>query len=134
MPEKILVVDDDPASREVLTFALRSEGFYVFAAEDGQEGFEKAAAERPDLILTDLSMPRCDGVTLINLLREHSELGDIPILVLTAYRNEKIEEAMRAGADGGVAKPLEFDSLLSLIRQVLGSRLKATQAFSQQSL
>ena len=117
---KILVVEDDPASRELLLYYLHSEGYQVIVAEDGQEGFDKAQQEKPELVVTDLSMPRMDGVELIRLLRQRPDLKGVKICVLTAHGSGNIEKARTAGADAVMQKPTPPDTLADVVRQLTG--------------
>ena len=109
MQKKVLVVEDNADTREVLAMLLQMEGFNVITAEDGQEGISTAKLERPDLIITDLNMPRLDGIEMIRVLRDESEFRDVPIVALTAYGSEMGKKAMEAGANRSVRKPVAFD-------------------------
>ena len=121
MPAKILVVEDNTDSRDMLTFWLKAEGFKVSCAENGKEALKLLAVERPELIITDISMPVMDGIELIKKLREQPELKTIPVLVISAFRSGIVGEALQAGADAATAKPLQFEKLFELITHLLGS-------------
>jgi CheY-like chemotaxis protein len=117
--KQILVVDDNPDSREMLSFILTGKGFSVITAEDGLEALEVVKEVQPDLILTDIHMPNIDGIELTKQLREQFKSTSLPIVILTAFGSEMISKAIEAGADGAVQKPLHLDSLLTLVKQIL---------------
>jgi two-component system, chemotaxis family, chemotaxis protein CheY len=121
MAAKILIVEDDADSREMLTFLLSGRGFEVICAEDGKEALERIEEEPPGLIITDISMPVMDGIEMIEKLREHSEWREIPVLVMSAFRSEIVNNAMQAGANASTAKPLEIDNLLRMITHLIQS-------------
>ena len=83
--KKILVVEDDEVERELVRMTLEREGYRVVTAEDGERGFEMALAERPDLIVTDVSMPASDGIQLVRRVRSAPEVAATPILVTTGF-------------------------------------------------
>ncbi|HEY6332576.1 MAG TPA: response regulator [Blastocatellia bacterium] len=117
--EKILVVDDSADTREMMAKLLELESFAVVTAEDGRAGINMAEAEQPDLIITDINMPNLNGIQMIGILRKRSDLGDVPILAITAYGSNIASEAISAGADRALTKPIEFDSLIDGIRHLL---------------
>jgi CheY-like chemotaxis protein len=122
VPEKILVVDDSDDTREMMAKLLELEAFTVVTAEDGRAGLSAAEVERPDLIITDINMPNLNGIEMIKLLRNRSEFSDIPIMAITAYGNGVAAEALEAGADRASTKPIEFESLISGIKELLSKR------------
>jgi CheY-like chemotaxis protein len=117
--KKILVVEDNLDTRELIHLHLSTEGFTVVTASNGQEGLYMASAEQPDLIITDISMPELDGLELVRQLRTQSEFATLPILVLTAFGPEQLDEAIRVGASRALNKPVHFDGLLDDIRELL---------------
>lgn len=121
MPAKILVVEDNTDSRDMLAFWLRAEGFEASCAENGKQALQLLADEPADLIITDISMPVMDGIEMIKRLRELPELKMIPVLVISAFRSGIVGEAMQAGADAATAKPLQFEKLFELINHLLES-------------
>jgi CheY-like chemotaxis protein len=117
---KILVVEDTPDARELIKSVLELEGFEVVFAADGIEGIERARAEAPDLIITDIAMPRLNGIDMIRRLRSSPESNRVPILAVTSHRMEMAIEAIRAGANRALARPVQNYLLLSFISDLLG--------------
>ena len=116
----ILLVDDEPDLVELIEYALTAEGFRVLTARDGAEGLAVAEAERPDLVVLDIMMPRMDGVALTERLRENGQLRLTPILMLTARTGEGDEiTGLEAGADDYLPKPVSTRRLVSRIRALL---------------
>jgi len=114
---RILVVDDDESIRTTLAQHLRAEGFDIVDAGDGTEGTERFAATKPDLVLSDLAMPRADGFELIRRIRAVSET---PIIVLSVRGGDADKvRALDLGADDYVIKPFSAPELLARIRAQL---------------
>lgn len=112
--KKILVVDDEPQITRVLRSSLMSNGYKVETAQDGVAALEKMAAWFPDMVITDLAMPRMDGVALCAEIRSNS---NIPILVLSVRDQESAKvRALDAGADDYVTKPFGIQELLARVR------------------
>lgn len=112
--KKILVVDDEPQITRVLRSSLMSNGYEVETAEDGVAALEKMMTWRPDMVITDLAMPRMDGVALCVDIRANS---DVPILVLSVRDQEAAKvRALDAGADDYVTKPFGIQELLARVR------------------
>ncbi|HYP29862.1 MAG TPA: response regulator [Blastocatellia bacterium] len=114
----ILVVEDNQDTRELLVLHLTLQGHEVSGAEDGQEGLDRIKEDRPDLILTDLSMPRLNGVELIRRVRGDSGLAGMKIIAITAHGSGDANEARRAGADIVLHKPTPLDSLADIVKQM----------------
>lgn len=119
MQFKILIVEDNADTRELLHFYFINAGFTVATAVDGAEGIYMATAEEPDIILSDLSMPKMTGIEMIKTLRAQPETRHIPILVVTAHGNETTEEAIQAGANQAFYKPVDFDTLVEVVQNIL---------------
>jgi two-component system phosphate regulon response regulator PhoB len=119
LERKILVVEDHPDSRDLLALYLRMQGYTVYTAEDGREGLRLVQLDCPNMIITDLSMPHLDGVELIRRVRQLPECRVMPIVVMTAYGQDEEAAAIKAGADYTVTKPLDYESLIHRITELL---------------
>lgn len=119
MTRKILVVDDNLDTRELTHLHLTTEGFVVVVASDGREGLYMAVAEQPDLIIVDISKPEPSATDLVKQFRTQPELDNVPILVLTAFGNDEMDLAIRAGAHRSMSKPVHVDSLMDEVRGLL---------------
>jgi len=116
----VLVVDDEPAIREMIAFALQRQGFIVSLASDAHEALLSINSNRPDIILLDWMMPGVTGLELTRRLRRDSLTQDIPIIMLTAKVSEDDKVAgLEAGTDDYVIKPFSPRELLARIRAVL---------------
>lgn len=108
--KKILLVEDNPMNRRVAEFILKSQGYIVIEARDGQEAIELARAHAPDLILMDLHLPGMDGFSTTRMIKEDATIKNIPVVALTAYAMAgDAERAMEAGCDGYITKPIDPD-------------------------
>lgn len=124
---KILVVDDDPDIIEAVTTILESQGFTVVTARDGDEGLIKLKAEKPQLMVLDLLMPKKDGFAVIKELKDPrwSKYSAMPILVLTSVREEaarrryELETGLELGVDDYLEKPIDPGMLLDRIGKLL---------------
>jgi PAS domain S-box-containing protein len=117
----ILVIDDKWENRSVLVNLLTPLGFDVIEAGDGKEGLDKVRENRPDLILTDLVMPKMDGFELIRKIRKFSEFKELPIIATSASVFELASEhSMEAGSNDFLVKPIRAEVLLDKIREHLG--------------
>jgi CheY-like chemotaxis protein len=117
MTKKILVVEDEPASLNILRYFLSHEGYETAGAKDGLEAMELLAQSRFDLVLSDVKMPRMDGVALARHIVSSEPIT--PIFLMTAYDFE-IREDILALRVPCLGKPLSLDQLLSQIQKVLG--------------
>lgn len=116
----IMTVDDSPSMRMLLKAALTDLGYKVLEAEDGVQALERLGGVEPDLLITDINMPRLDGFGLIEKVREQDRHRNLPILVLTTESSdEKKQRARNAGATGWIVKPFHPDKLAAAIRRVL---------------
>jgi two-component system, OmpR family, KDP operon response regulator KdpE len=114
---RILVVDDEPQLIRVLRTGLKSRGYDIRGASDGESGLEIFSEWHPDLVITDLAMPNVDGLEFCRRLRAISQ---VPIIVLSAKGEEKTKvEALDIGADDFVTKPFGIDELLARVRASL---------------
>ena len=117
--KRILVVEDDDVARELMRLTLQRCGYAVTTAEDGVRGYELAASVRPDLIVTDVSMPSADGIHLVRRVRDTPEIAATPILVVTGYGTGGATLSMTQGADAYEPKPLEPASFLETVERLL---------------
>jgi two-component system chemotaxis response regulator CheY len=116
----ILAVDDSASMRQMVSFTLKSAGYEVVEAVDGQDAWEKAGARAFDLVLTDQNMPRLDGIGLTKRLRDNPKFKATPILILTTESSDQMKQAGRAsGATGWLVKPFDPAKLLEVIRKVI---------------
>jgi DNA-binding response OmpR family regulator len=114
---RILVVEDEPSIREVVSLYLRRAGYQVTVVADGQAALDRLASQLPDLVILDLMLPQVDGLEITSWLRER---GDTPIIMLTARREERDRIAgLEMGADDYVVKPFSPQELVSRVRAVL---------------
>ena len=121
MAKVILAVDDSASIRQMVSFTLKSAGYEVLDAVDGQDGLEKANAHAVDLILTDQNMPRMDGLSLIKTLRAMPQYAKTPILMLTTESSDAMKTQGRAaGATGWLVKPFDPQRLIDVVRKVIG--------------
>ncbi|MEQ1707883.1 MAG: response regulator [Terricaulis sp.] len=119
MSKTILTIDDSRMMREMLLMVLKEAGFNVVQAEDGVEGLEALAHTMPDVIITDINMPRMDGYGVIEGVRQDPRHRATPILVLSTESSaEKKQRAREAGATGWIVKPFQADTLLDVVRRV----------------
>lgn len=126
MSKVVLVVEDYADTRTMMKFLLQSFGFQVVEAADGQEAVDKARQSTPDLILMDLSLPVMDGLTATQTIRKFNGFGKIPIIAVTAYGNSYYRQAIEAGCDDLINKPLDFDKLEPILNQYLSNEPKPT--------
>ena len=120
MPRTILVVDDSATMRQMVSFTLKQAGFGVVEAVDGQDGLDRLDAGRVDLIITDLNMPRVDGVAFIRGLRGRPTTKFTPVIMLTTETQEsRRQEGRAAGASAWMVKPFHPNKLLAVIGKIL---------------
>jgi two-component system, chemotaxis family, chemotaxis protein CheY len=115
----ILTVDDSRTMRDMLRHALTGAGFHVSEAVDGEHGLEVLSGIAPDVIITDINMPRLDGFGFIERVRQDDTYRAVPILVLTTESGpEKKARARASGATGWIVKPFDPDKLIAVVRKV----------------
>ena len=121
MPLTILAIDDSSTMRRLVQSTLSMSGYKVEVAEDGIDGLEKLEQVNPDLVITDINMPRLDGFGVIEGVRAHPTYNRIPILTLTTESAAELKQRARnAGASGWIVKPFDKDKLLMAIKRVCG--------------
>ncbi len=122
MSKKILVVDDAMTVRNLAKFALGKAGFTIVEAEDGVIGLEKAKAEKPDLVISDLNMPNMNGLEMCRAIKGDDALKDTPIFMLTTEASADVaKEGKEIGIMAWIVKPFAPDKLLAAVKKVLGA-------------
>ena len=117
---KILLVEDNPLNQQVASQILRSNGFIVDIAEDGIAAIEAVEKESFDCILMDCQMPRMDGYTAANKIKQQSKFAHIPIIAMTANTMEAdLTKAKESGMQGYIAKPIEVQTMFEVIAEHL---------------
>ena len=131
---RIVMVDDEPAMRRLLKITLQAEGYVVYEAGNGREAIDQVTARHPDLVILDLGLPDLDGIEVIRLLREHTQ---IPIIILSVREDEADKiTALDAGADDYLTKPFGTGEFLARIRVVMrrATQVPAGPVFSNGGL
>ena len=119
--KKALVVDDEPNVRRLL-YTILSKNFEVFEGEDGKQAIEIANAQKPDVILMDMMMPKMDGLTACHIIKKDPATKSIPVIMVTAIGFElNIKLSQQMGASGYVTKPFSSQVLLEKIAEVLAA-------------
>jgi DNA-binding NarL/FixJ family response regulator len=117
---RLLLVDDEPGLRTAVQAYLEDEGFQVSTAVDGLDGWDKAQQQMPDLVISDVMMPRCDGYGLLEKLRADERLGGTPVIFLTAKgMTADRTQGYLAGVDDYIPKPFDPDELVARVRNVV---------------
>lgn len=114
MADKILIVDDDSMLAELVAYNLEGDGYQVSIAGDGQDGLRRFHAERPNLVILDITMPKMNGFDVCQRIRE---LSDVPVIMLTAQgREEDVIHGLDLGADDYITKPFQVNELMARVR------------------
>jgi two-component system, chemotaxis family, chemotaxis protein CheY len=107
--------------RQMVAFTLEGAGYRVRQAEDGEAALAKLAGTRPDMVITDLNMPRLDGIGLIRRLRADPKLAGVPIVMLSTESEEGKKQAGKAaGATGWIVKPFDQARLVAVVKKLIG--------------
>jgi len=131
---RVLVVEDDPHICELVLLHLKLEGLSTFAAGDGTEGLNKARHEPFDLVILDVMLPGLDGITVCRAIRREPHLKDVPILMLTARREESDKvNGLESGADDYLTKPFGMREFIARVRALLRRRRAAANASAHQA-
>ncbi len=118
--KRILVIEDNRDNMILIGDVLQTLKYSILTAHDGEEGVRKAAAEKPDLILMDISLPVMDGLTATKTIKANPELNHIPIIAVTAHAMiGDRERALEAGCDDYISKPINLRELAKKISQLL---------------
>jgi DNA-binding response OmpR family regulator len=116
----ILIADDNPTVRQTMEIMLADQGFSLYYAEDGQIAYDKAVEIQPDLILLDIMMPEMDGFQVCRMLRDHPDLREVPIVMVTALNDRDSRLAgIKAGADDFISKPFDVLELSARVKTIL---------------
>ena len=119
MAKRVMTVDDSATVRQVLHMTLEGAGYEVVQAVDGEDALEKMSGENIDMLVTDLNMPKLDGIGLIKEVRLNPGNRFMPIIMLTTESQpEKKQEGKAAGASGWIVKPFKPEQLLAVVRMV----------------
>jgi len=120
MTRKLLIAEDDPASRELLREILETQGYQVIEVEDGQTALRRIEEESPDLVLLDIQMPKLDGLAVVRRLRQNPRLTSLPVIAVTSYamRRDR-EKALDAGCDTYLTKPIDVVAMRKAVEQLL---------------
>jgi DNA-binding response OmpR family regulator len=118
----ILVVDDDPVILQLLQVNFEMEGFKVLTAADGQEGVDRTRTDRPDVVVSDVMMPRMSGLELLAVLKGDPTTASIPVLLLTAKAQQAdVVDGLAQGADDYVTKPYEPLDLVERVNRLIAA-------------
>jgi two-component system sensor histidine kinase ChiS len=119
----ILVVDDDPNSREIVQTFLESRGYRVRTAANGESALANVQADMPDLILLDVMMPGMDGWEVARTLKDHTDYADIRVVMMTARSDfSDKQKGLQAGADDYLVKPIQLEDLGTIVKRNLEVR------------
>ena len=128
MKSRVLIVDDEVDTLELMTELFESKGYIAESATNGIEALSKIKLQEPDVVLTDLQMPEMDGLQLLGILtKEHS---NIPVIMITAHGTvDNAVEAMKIGAKDYILKPLRLDEILAKVERItqLNSLIKENE-------
>lgn len=120
MKAKILVVEDDPDIMRILTHALTAAGYQVVPAYGGEDAIRKVRAQKPDLVLTDLAMPKVSGVEVIESIKTDPDTQQIPVIAVTAHVWDGIaQSAGQVGCDGYISKPFNAKHVVQEVEKHL---------------
>ncbi len=120
MTKKVLIAEDYADTRSFMKFLIESYGYQALEAADGQEAVEAVRQEHPDLVLMDLAMPVMDGLAATRVIRGFDGMTKLPIIAVTAHGQSYYRQAMEAGCDDLINKPLDFAALEPVLHQYLG--------------
>ena len=123
MNEHVLVIEDNPDNRKLVTRLLRSEGYHCEGVDTAEEGLARLADGRFDLVLMDISLPRMSGKDATRYMRQDPRFADLPILAVSAHAiNTEREAILQSGVSGLLTKPIDADELTAAIRALLRER------------
>lgn len=118
-PKKILIAEDYADTRSFMKYLIESYGYQALEAVDGQDAVETVRHEHPDLVLMDLAMPIMDGLAATRVIRGLEGMARMPIIAVTAHGDSFYKQALEAGCDDLINKPLDFSALEPVLNQYL---------------
>lgn len=117
---RIVIAEDEPDIRDLITFTLRFAGFDVTAGANGEEGYEFTKREKPDIVMMDVRMPKMTGYEACRKIKADPEIADIPVVFLSAKgQDSEIETGLEAGAEAYLLKPFAPDQLVERLKSIL---------------
>jgi CheY-like chemotaxis protein len=119
MKKKVLIVEDYADTRNFMKCLIEGYGYQTLEASDGQEAVDSVREQTPDLVLMDLSMPIMDGLAATRVIRKFDGMARLPIIAVTAHGQSYYKQALEAGCDDLINKPLDFDTLEPVLNQYL---------------
>jgi len=119
MSKRILIIEDDDETRDLLRMALEKRGYEVTVAGDGVHGYDTALFLKPDLLVTDIQMPGADGVHVVRRVRDTKSLEKTPILVTTAFGTGTATFSLQLGANAYEPKPIDLQGFLTTVQRLL---------------
>lgn len=121
MSKKVLIVEDSEDTRSFMKYLIESYGYQAIEAADGIEALDKFKRLQPDIVLMDISLPSVGGLTATKAIREVDASGKVPIIAVTAFGKMYYEQAIEAGCNDLISKPIDFDVLHPTIEKYLKS-------------
>jgi CheY-like chemotaxis protein len=126
MRKKILLIENDDAVRELILLVLQQDGYEVATVAPGLHAYDTALFMKPDLIITDINMPRTDSIDLLRRMRQQPALEQTPVLVTTAFGTGSATFSLQHGASAFEPKPIDAQSFRSTVRRLLTDNSKTT--------
>ena len=121
MAKTVMIVDDSASLRQVVRMALSGAGYEVIEASDGQEALERLNGHKVHLVVSDVNMPRMDGITFVKTLKQRPEYRFLPVIMLTTEAGEaRKDEGRAAGAKAWMVKPFQPAQMLAAVSKLLG--------------
>lgn len=119
--KKVLIIDDDASVHLIVTKILSESGYLVVSAKNGEQGFQLALKERPDLIILDVIMPGIKGRDLCVKIKSYDVIKDIPVIFLTAKNSQDdVQAELEAGAVSHLTKPIDAKEVLATVKSIIG--------------
>ena len=120
--KKILIVDDDVTFQKIMSDSLKSSGYIVSVASDGEEGLVATEKESPDLIILDLAMPKLGGIDFLKMLNKDNDVNKIPVLIMSNFSgSDKVNEGIEYGVRGFIVKSDEsLQNIVNAVESIIG--------------